>query len=411
MVDSTPRPSAGPRRGWRNFIVNVGLVCATVLAALVVCEVVLRVLGVSYPVLIWMDPVRGVAHIPKAHSTRQYHGKSWISINSAGWRGPEWPLRKAPGSLRIALVGDSYIEAFGVPLEQTAGEVIARRLSAMRHMPVEVLNFGEGGYGTAQEYLALRNDVWRYAPDLVLLGVTPGNDISDNSRVLKKIDYVPYFVFRGDSLVVDSSFRQAPGYRSRGLWTHRFLLVVRYSRVAQLVNRVRHLGRRVERNEANAEANPAEEVGMRDEVELPPQTAAWKEAWRVTEGLLSLMHQDCQRHQTPFAIVTLTRGIQVTPDRRKKARFLEELGAPDAYYPERRLAEFGRREGVPVLNLAPTMARQAEEQQVYYHAENGVRGVGHWNEAGHEAAGELIASWLGNGLLDSLLQSGARRAP
>jgi hypothetical protein len=106
------------------------------------------------------------------------------------------------------------------------------------------------------------------------------------------------------------------------------------------------------------------------------------------------MRDECRKKDTPFAMVTLTRGIQVTPVRGRKEEFLRQLGAKDLYYPERRLAEFGKREGIPVLNLAPAMAKQAEERQVYFHAHHDSLGIGHWSEAGHLAAAELIAPWL-----------------
>ena len=38
-------------------------------------------------------------------------------------------------------------------------------------------------------------------PDAVLLAFFIGNDVADNSRVLKKKDYHPYYVFEGDKLV------------------------------------------------------------------------------------------------------------------------------------------------------------------------------------------------------------------
>ena len=126
-------------------------------------------------------------------------------------------------------------------------------------------------------------------------------------------------------------------------------------------------------------------------------------AWRVTEGLLHLMRDECTRMHTPFAIVTLTAGNQVTPVPEEKEEVLRRLGVSDLYYPERRLSELGRREGVPVLNLAPPMAKQAEEQHIYFHSEGGQLGIGHWSEAGHAAAGELIASWLARRLADSSL--------
>jgi hypothetical protein len=106
------------------------------------------------------------------------------------------------------------------------------------------------------------------------------------------------------------------------------------------------------------------------------------------------MRDECRRRGKPFAIVTLTRAIQVTPVHEEKEKYLRQLGVPDLYYPERRLAEFGKREGIPVLNLAPPMAEEAERRGVYFHAEGDSLGIGHWNEEGNRVAGTLMASWL-----------------
>jgi GDSL-like Lipase/Acylhydrolase family len=388
-------PTAEPaKRGrtWATLAGNVALALVAVLVALLLGELVARLSGVAYTVYVWTDPIRGMAHIPGARSVRQSNGRPWIEINSDGWRGPDVPLAAAPGTFRIALLGDSYIEGFEVPFEKTVGEVLEGHLSALRGGRVEVLNFGHGGYGTTQELLTLQHEVWKYSPDLVLLAVTTGNDISDNSRRLKRIDYVPYHVFQGDRLVLDTSFRQSDDYRSRALWTQRLLVLMQHSRLAQLVNRVRRSSRQTEQQQANR--TPGEEVGMRDEVHLPPATPDWEEAWHVTEALIRQMRDECRAHGIPFAMVTLTRGIQVTPVPEDKVHFLRALGAPDLYYAERRLAALGRQESIPVLNLAPAMAEQAIRDRVYYHAHRDSLGVGHWSEAGHRAAADLIAAWF-----------------
>jgi GDSL-like Lipase/Acylhydrolase family len=405
---ATPTTAGRARRkpAWASLAGNVALALLALVVALFLAELVVRLAGFSYTVYVWTDPVRGMAHIPGAKSVRQSNGRPWVEINSVGWRGPEVPLAAAPGTFRMALLGDSYIEAFEVPFEKTVGELLESRLSALRGTPVEVLNFGHGGYGTTQELLTLQHEVWKYSPDLVLLAVTTGNDISDNSRRLKGIDYVPYHVFQGDRLVLDTSFRQSEGYRSRALWTQRLLVLIQHSRLAQLVNRVRRAGRRTGQRQANR--TPGEEVGMRDEVHLPPATSEWEEAWRVTEALIRQMRDECRARGTPFAMVTLTRGIQVTPVPQEKERFLRALGAPDLYYAERRLAALGRQEGIPVFNLAPIMAEQAIRDRVYYHAHQDSLGVGHWSEAGHRAAADLIAGWLPTAFPDSA--AGLRRA-
>ena len=96
---------------------NVALALLALVVALVLAELVVRLAGFSYTVYVWTDPVLGMAHIPGAKSIRQSNGRPWVEINSDGWRGPEVPLAAAPGTFRIALLGDSYIEAFEVPFE------------------------------------------------------------------------------------------------------------------------------------------------------------------------------------------------------------------------------------------------------------------------------------------------------
>lgn len=425
MVPDDPN-GAATRRFPTRVAANFALTLCSVLVSLIMAELVLRLMGVHFDQLFWTDAYRGVAHVPGAKSAQQYAGHPFIEINRDGLRGPDIPLEHPTGTLRIALLGDSFIEGFQVPFEKTVGEVIARELSARRGQPVQVLNFGVGGYGTTQELLTLRHEAWKYAPDLIVLGVTTGNDISDNSRALKHYDYVPYYVFQGDTLVLDTSFRASAAYRARSAWKQPILeAVLERSSLVQLVNRVRYTRRREERQEEHATAPsatdadsgpgaggakgtaPGEELGLRDEVLLPPTTQEWKEAWRVTEAVLTLMRDECRRKHTLFALVTLTRAIQVTPRAARKERFLGRLGATDLYYPERRLAEFGRREGIRVLNLAPTMAELALQRHVYFHAERGQLDVGHWNEEGHRVAGEVIAGWLATLLADSTATWGA----
>ncbi|MEP6687657.1 MAG: SGNH/GDSL hydrolase family protein [Gemmatimonadales bacterium] len=389
---------------------NLALAGGALVVSLLLCELLLRLVGIEYPVYVWTDPLRGIAHIPGSRGGGVRDGRHWIEINHDGMRGPDIPLEHPPGTLRIALLGDSFIEAFEVAFDSTVGQVLARRLSALRGAPVEVLNFGVGGYGTTQELLTLRAQVWKYTPDLVLLAVTTGNDITDNYRPLSQDSYRPYYVYRGQELVLDTSFLESQAYRSRAVWTRRLLGVVRGSSLVQLINRVRHASRRSGRQQQNMGGSiQGDELGLRDEVQLPPATADWREAWRVTEGVLRMMRDECRGRHTPFALVTLTRGTQVTPVPAQKASTLRQLGVPDLYYPERRLADFGRHEGISVLNLAPTMAVEAEQRQVYFHALGDSLGIGHWNSAGHRAAGNRIAEWLALDLAGSVNAPAAAR--
>ena len=126
-------------------------------------------------------------------------------------RDREHDIAKPPGVLRVAVLGDSYAEAMQLPMAQAFWAVLERELAgcgALDGRPVEVINFGVSGYGTAQELLTLRHDAWRYDPDLVVLAFLTGNDVRNNSRGLDGDPDRPYFVERDGRLVPDEGFRE-----------------------------------------------------------------------------------------------------------------------------------------------------------------------------------------------------------
>jgi hypothetical protein len=124
-----------------------------------------------------------------------------------------------------------------------------------------------------------------------------------------------------------------------------------------------------------------------------PVNETWKEAWHVTEGLISQTHSEVKSRGAKFCLVTLTSPVQVQPNPKVYEDLLREKGLKDFFYPEWRLRALGEREGFPVLNLAPLLKDYAEKHQVYLHGFGKSR-EGHWNQTGHRAAGEMIAGWL-----------------
>ena len=268
----------------------------------------------------------------------------------------------------------------------------------MRERSVEVLNFGVSGYGTAQELLTLRQRVWSYEPDLVLLAFFTGNDVADNHAGLHGAAHVPYYVYEDGRLRLDASFTESAAYRKRdSTWTRTLVGVSRYSRLLQLANRLRsNMARKAELEAFVGENGKAgvTEYGLYNAIYVEPPEADWQEAWRVTEGLLGLMKADCDERGVRFAVVTLTNGIQVHPDAQHRASFRAALEVEDLFYPDRRIQEAGRRLGFPVLNLAPRLQSRAEAEQVYLHGFDDSVGIGHWNETGHRWGGEEIARWL-----------------
>jgi hypothetical protein len=382
---------------------RLALAAAATVLALLAAEAGLRVAGVSYPNFYGPDAARGWALRPGAAGWWRKEGLAWVRISSAGLRDVEHAVPKPRGRLRIAVLGDSCVEALQVPVEQTFWKLLERQLArcpAAAGRTVEAIDFGVAGYGTAQELLTLRREVWRFQPDAVLLAFYPGNDVRNNARPLEQDPLRPYFTVGPDGrLALDDSFRGAAGYRlRRGLAGRLAYGAYDHLRVLQLAKQGKSavdgwIGAARARGKERGEA--LQELGLDNAVYSPPRDPDWRDAWRATEAMIAAMRDEAAAHRVPFGVVSLSTGIQVHPDPAARAAYLRKLGIADLFYPGRRLAAFGRAAGIPVLDLAPPLAELAARDRAFLHGfANTPPGEGHWNPSGHAAAAPLIAAWL-----------------
>jgi len=413
-------------KAWRsrNIVAKLLLAVLGFLLGGTVAEVALRIAGYSAPEFYSLDQTRGYALRPGTEGWFQREGSAYVRINSDGLRDREHSTTKPPNVFRIALLGDSYPEAFSVAMENAFWSVMERKLQecdAFRGQQVEVLNFGVSGYGTGQELLTLREQVWKYSPDIVMLAVTTNNDVIDNSRVLKKTDKIPYFVYRDNQLTLDESFRNSRVFLGRQSPVNRFGRWLRdHSRVVQAAVeghrgfRIWLASRRAKRAQsASAGVTEAKETGETPKNEdllllaeqfgtehlvyREPLNQEWNDAWRVTEGLIVAMRDEVRNHGARFVVVTLSNGPQVQPEPKVREEFKKRWGITDLFYPDHRIRSLCMREQIPVITLAPELQEFAEQKNVYLHGFESNSGDGHWNTTGHRVAGELMAKKLCEG--------------
>ena len=366
---------------------QLGLASVSLVVSLALAELAVRALGLGEPAFRQPDAVLGWAPVPGAHGRWRREGDADVLITAHGFRG----VAVAPGApradaLRVALVGDSYIEARQVALEASIGGRLGPDLEACAAGPVEVLSFGVSGFGTAQEYLLYRARVAAYAPHLVVLAFLGGNDVADNHPALQSADTArPYFsVDRDDTLVLDASFRESESFRARSE-VSTLSSILRSSRLFRALDAVGGHGNGAVRGE----------IGLSDEVYAPPASDAWRDAWARPEAILRHYAHDVRADGARFAVVALSSATQVDPDPEVRERFRVAVHAESLDYPEQRIAEAGARDGYPVLALPPILRAWAEANDTHLHGfENTALGTGHWNERGHEIASRELARWL-----------------
>lgn len=307
-----------------------------------------------------------------------------ITINRFGYRGWDYPKEKSANVFRVAILGDSYIEALQVKEEAMVGRVLENVLNekgnAVRH---EVLSFGVSGYGTAQEYLILLNEVKNFQPDMVILAFTSGNDVRNNSYVLEGSRKRPYFTLKGDALehqfpdIRRSSVRKLHYFFLRRLQAYHF--------VATRVDRILT---------SYGKSSQENDIPVDYFIYSCDYDRNWLEAWGATKIIIQKIQEYTERMGAKFILVNLTSYIQ---EHGEKGLLEAEHRYPamggkcwDLQKPNKILESFSRDNNILYLDLLPSFIQDYLKNKQEMH----LLQDGHWNEMGHHRGGELIAEFL-----------------
>ena len=181
----------------RNVIINTAMVVVSVAVGLTVVEIAARlyllgsvsVQSAHYIRLRQPDPTLGWKLKPNLDvwlRTIDYSVR--FQTNSKGFNDVEHSYQRSADDIRIVVLGDSFMEAYQVPRQDSFVFQLSNALSGkLDGKTPEVINLGVGGFGTTQEYLMLKEEGARYEPDIVLLAWLPANDVRNNHRSLETI--------------------------------------------------------------------------------------------------------------------------------------------------------------------------------------------------------------------------------
>ncbi len=366
---------------------------------IIIIEIFLRLISIEYPIFQKHDPIRGFSLLPNSKGIWTREGRGEVKINSMGLRDYEHTIDKPSDILRIAILGDSYAEARSVNLEETFWFKLGKNLknckSFHKGKKIEVINFGVSEYGTTQQYLTLKNHVWKYNPDIILLAFYSGNDISDNLKILSTKKYRPYFEFEGDKIKsIDKDYLKSKPYEIlSSYYGQLFIKLSQYSRIAQLFResyvQMYFASKRKSNLNLNKKANKSE-ANLYN-----PNDEPWAKAWIVTEKIIKLIDKDVREKNKDFILVSLSNPIQVYPSITYLKDYKKKNNIDNIFYPENRLAKFSKKNKIKVLSISQIMRKEALEKKIFFHGfYNTKLGTGHWNETGHDFASKLISKGI-----------------
>jgi GDSL-like Lipase/Acylhydrolase family len=344
---------ARPVQETRPYFHMLEVTGTNVALAIFLCEVCLRAFAA-----VSGDPLLLNAAM---ESYRLSPGKDYgggLYGNSLGYPGREFEREKHPGVLRIAALGDSFAIGPAVPF---ADNYLTRLDQSLPH--VEVYNFGVAGIGPREYLSILGGDVWSYQPDLILLSIFVGNDITESLATPRHLD-------------------------------------PRQHALCLLCQRAWRIG-------WGAESCGSGDTSTSDRLSKPPLSIAafraiearrlavcfrcspdgMEKKWARTLAYLEEFVQDCHRHGVPLAVVLIPDEFQVNPA--VQADAITDAGVStsgvDIELPQQRLRAFFQLCNVPCLDLLPAFASTPGTYAVH---------DTHWNVAGNRLAADEIANWL-----------------
>lgn len=131
--------------------------------------------------------------------------KAKFQINSSGWNSgyKEYRIAKDLNKYRIAIIGDSYMDAFQVDYNRSVAEQLESKLG-YKHF--QVYRFGIAGAPLSQYLHMLRREVLQYNPDLVIVNLVH-NDFDQSYKFKPGVYMSSFMKLKIDN---DSIFEKEP---------------------------------------------------------------------------------------------------------------------------------------------------------------------------------------------------------
>lgn len=323
-------------------------------------------------------PLWGWFHIPGKkgiHTGANFRVK--IQINSQGLRDKEHTQEKPAGTYRIVVLGDSFMEALQMPLEDIFSRQLEKKLQEVTpDKKIEVINLGCGGFGTDQEYLSLKHLGLSYKPDLVILAFFSTNDVRDNYFERNK----PRFNLDAQGKLSAEPFSFKPPSAAKSLLKKSKAVNNLFMKLAEshkLYNLMARLG--------IAAGGPRGQINdQRVYSKVYPED--WNKAWELTLALIQETRQLSESSGAKFLLLHLTSREQLRDESSRKGLLAQGF---DVERPDKILQDFSRKNELSYLSLIYPF----RDYLVKHHLKTEdfhMWGDNHWTALSHRLAAEEV---------------------
>lgn len=362
---STETKSRRPK--WRGVLETTVFLAA----GIALLEWFLPIAGVGQEEFLQPDTKLGCRHIPGKYVVWRMEGFSRGNLNSTGLRDIEHKLEKTPGTIRVALLGDSSTEGLQVPLADTYARIVEQQLNNSGNQKYEVINFACSSYSTGQQHEQFLNEVSTYKPDITVLLYNRGDAVENIRQPGKlKVEPRPYFYLdqqgnlqQDNTILAVNKAKLSPSPVLDFLRAHSSIYgVLSQTNLALSINEPIY-GKL--KNAFDWVCGLGDKAGNVTNVMYPEQ-----DAFRVTRSLLIDLNNACKNNNSKFVLLV----------------FPNTLGDLELGFQSKQLLNLSKEEGFPAFDLT---------QSFYDTGNPGAQFLEyHFSSSGHKVVANQLAQLL-----------------
>ena len=369
----------------KNIIFSV----AVIISFISILEIALRSTHLFGAKIAWTspDPILGYTFKPGQEYWSINENDHPVSgkINRFGWRDKEWAIEKPKNTYRIAVLGDSFVEALQVESEFTFLKLTEEALKKKLNHNMELMNFGRSGYTQTEEFIILKNQVLQFSPDMVVLFFFPGNDISDISKKTTSEIIRPFYsISKNGEFILDNSFTITREFKLKKFINY----FKHHSAIISFILERYNLYRKNEairfeiNNKIGTMNNDNNIHGYLSLLTIHPEEE-YVNSYNINKALIQEMAKCCRENGIKFMLVCC--DIYIKSEKLKHLTDIDPTFNPK--YFENDMMNFAKSINIEYVGLQSIFMQAYEKENINYHWD-------HWNYAGHKLVADALEKKL-----------------
>lgn len=343
------------------------------------------------------DPLIGWRFVPNRtfqNFKENDHPVSWTT-NRYGWIDKDWAPAKLPGTHRIAVLGDSFVEGMQVEKESHFLTLVEKELNQKNPRKYEFMNFGRSGFTQTEELLVLKKDILPFSPDALVLFFFPPNDIADVSIKTSPDIIRPFYeVSESNELSLNTDFKDSKSFKLKSLIAplkhHSVFISFLTERLTLYTNLKR--GKEIKTSGSSADSGFPAYLTLAGKNPDP----VFLENYAFNKRLIAEIAEVCKANKIRFILVNIATAAYLPEI---EARYKALDANFNAEFFDRDLEEFAVSIGAEFIGLQSIFRGiySIEKRDLNWRLagnpedKDNPMEIGHWNYDGHKAVAAILA--------------------